>query len=97
MAAKTKELKTKTIDLTCVKAPDLDGKELTFNIAKDLGNYIYRTTPDLGALELAQTIYKTGKIELTDQHKKELKEIINAPDFPFIALVKKTILEAIKK
>lgn len=44
---------------------DENGQAVTVDISKTLGNYIYNETRDLGELELAQMVYKSGDLELT--------------------------------
>ncbi len=46
---------------------DENGEDVSVDISKALGNYIYNETRDLGELELAQQIYKYGELELTAQ------------------------------
>jgi len=87
---------TKTINFKEVSITDLAGKKLTFDVSKSLGNHIYQTTGDLGMLEVAQEIYKNGKIELTDQVRIGLTEIVNNPQFPFLAVIKKELLNQLE-
>lgn len=72
---------------------DLEGKELKYDISKSFANHIYQTTGDLGMLDVAQTIYKTGEIELTEHVKTELAGIVSTPQFPFLAVIKKRLIE----
>ena len=92
---KVTESKPVTIDFRKIVTSDLEGKELNFDISKSFANHVYQTTGDLGMLEVAQTIYKTGEIELTEV-KQGLIEVVNSPQFPFLAIVKKRLLEMIE-
>lgn len=93
---KKTEKKTKVVSFSNLIITDLDGKELKFDVSKTLGNHIYQTTGDLGMLEVAQDIYKNGEIEITEQVKAGLNEVVNNPQFPFLAVVKKKILEMLE-
>ncbi|MCW0484072.1 hypothetical protein [Gaoshiqia sediminis] len=93
---KKTEKKTKEVNFSNLIITDLDGKELKFDVSKTLGNHIYQTTGDLGMLEVAQTIYKKGEVELTEQVKTGLTEVVNNPQFPFLAVVKKKLLEELE-
>lgn len=83
------------IDFRKITVTDLEGKELVFDLSKSLANHVYQTTGDLGMLEVAQQIYKAGEIELTEQVKTGLKEVVSSPQFPFLAIVKKRLLEVL--
>ena len=48
------------IDFRKISVKDIEGNETLMDISKELGNSIYRNTPDLGELELAQELYKAG-------------------------------------
>lgn len=41
------------IDFRKIKVKDIEGKESNLDISKELGNTIYKNTPDLGELEFA--------------------------------------------
>ena len=76
---------------TEVKVKDLEGRELGFDISKNFGNLIYQRTGDLGMLDVAQKIYKAEDVELTDEQKKHLIELLK--DSPFVAMLKKQLIE----
>ena len=78
-----------------VKTKDLAEKEIKFNVSKDFGNMIYRTTADLGDLDLAQRIYKGGVVDLSTGERDKLKTFINGANCSFLAIVKKAILEVL--
>lgn len=81
-----------TIDFRKITVKDLDGNELTYDVSKSLGNFIYKVTPDLGMFQLAQSMYNKGEVEIPEQLKEQLKAIISHPQCPFIAMVKQEIL-----
>jgi len=95
MAAKKAEVKKPLlikVNFSEVKTEDLTGKEMKFDASKDLGNMLYRTTADLGDLDLAQRIYKGGVIELSVPERDKLKSFIGGQNCNFLAIVKKAIL-----
>jgi hypothetical protein len=52
-------------DIEGQQMADEQGQQITVDISKSLGNFIYNETRDLGELELAQQIYKYGELELS--------------------------------
>ena len=84
------------INLEQIKVKDLDGNETTLDIAKGFANYIYQATGDLAMLETAQEIYKKGSAELDDNARQEILALVKHPSCPFIAVVKKTLIEILE-
>jgi hypothetical protein len=81
------------MNLTKIKVTGLDGETVEFDMSKPVGNWIYTHTGDLGMLEVAQEIYKEGKAELSDEQKKEVVSLLEAPACPFLAAIKKEIIK----
>lgn len=52
------------IDFRKVAVKDVEENKSTVDIAKELGNQIYKKTADLGELETAREIYKNGVVEV---------------------------------
>lgn len=84
------------INFRNIKVKDLDGNELSYDVSKSLGNFIYKVTPDLGMFQLAQRMYNEGEVEIPEELKEQLVRIISHPQCPFIAIVKQNILEQLK-
>lgn len=80
------------IDFRNIQVKDIDGKSSTVDIAKILGNAIYKQTADLGELELAQNIYKNGEVELSTEQAEHVKEYVKSN---FIAVVQLAVNEAL--
>ena len=56
---------------------ELEGELMRIDVRKDIGNYIYQNSRDLGALELARKIYHSdGEIEISQQELDSLKILI---------------------
>ncbi|KAA4671579.1 hypothetical protein F3B42_14140 [Bacteroides ovatus] len=64
------------IDFRKIQVKDIEGNVVSFDISKSLGNTIYQNTPDLGELELAQSIYKNGEVELSSEQVDKIKEYV---------------------
>ena len=79
-----------------VKVKDLEGRAISIDVSKNFANFIYQTTGDLGMLEVAQEIYKIGEAELTADQKTEIKQILEHPQCPFVAIVKRELLNLLK-
>lgn len=53
------------INFRKITVTDIDGNKSTVDIAKELGNAIYKQTQDIGELEFAREIYHKGEIDLS--------------------------------
>lgn len=80
------------IDFRNIQVKDIEGNNSTVDIAKMLGNTIYQKTADLGELELAQTIYKNGEVELSQEQAERIKEYVRTN---FVAVVQIAVNEAL--
>lgn len=80
------------IDFRKIQVKDIEGNNSTVDIAKMLGNAIYQKTADLGELELAQTIYKNGEVELSTDQAERIKEYVRTN---FVAVVQIAVNEAL--
>ncbi len=80
------------IDFRNIQVKDIEGNNSTVDIAKMLGNAIYQKTADLGELELAQTIYKNGEVELSTEQAERIKEYVRTN---FVAVVQIAVNEAL--
>lgn len=65
------------MNLKKITITGIDGvaKELDFEY-KGLANYIFNKTKDIGELEVARELYKTGKVELNKENAQLLKTYI---------------------
>lgn len=61
------------VDFRKLEIKDLEGNIVTFDASKQLANFIYMETQDLGDLILAQDIYKNGEVELEDNQINKIK------------------------
>lgn len=78
-----------------IKLTDIEGNKVKDDgLSKVLGNAIYTTTKDLGMLEIAQQIYKGEGVELDDEQKEEIKNIVQQN---FAAFAQKPIIEYLDK
>ena len=80
----------KKLNFKTIPTRDIEGNLEPRDISKELGNYIYRETSDLGELDLAQRIYKDGEVEVTDEEIEIIKKYI---DSAYKAFVKKAFEE----
>ncbi|WP_337941929.1 hypothetical protein [Parabacteroides sp.] len=65
MTTKPQTTETKVFDFTKLEVLNIRNEVETVDYSEYLGNVIYNTTPDLGALDKAREIFHTGKTELT--------------------------------
>lgn len=61
------------VDFRKLEIKDLEGNVVTFDASKQLANFIYMETQDLGDLILAQDIYKNGEVELDNDQINKIK------------------------
>ncbi len=76
------------IDFRKIEVKNIEGKESTLDLSKELGNQIYRKTADLGELELARNIYKDGEIEVDASQAAILDRYIREG---FLAFVQESV------
>lgn len=82
------------VDFRNVEIELIDGSTTTRDLSKELANAIYRTTPDLGELDFAMTLYKEGEVEI-DEEKKAL--ILKTSEQIFLAFVKKALIKLLSE
>lgn len=80
----------KKLNFKAVPTRDIEGNLEPRDISKELGNYIYRETSDLGELDLAQRIYKDGEVEANESEIEIIRKYI---DSGYKAFVKKAFEE----
>lgn len=68
----------------------VDGSFIEKDVSKEIANLIYQNTNDIGMLDLAMSLYKTGEIEMDDSQKQIFRSII---DQNIKAFVKKAIFK----
>ena len=82
----------KKLNFKQVPTRDIEGNLEPRDISKELGNYIYRETSDLGELDLAQRIYKDGEVEANESEIEIIRKYI---DSGYKAFVKKAFEEMV--
>lgn len=82
----------KKLNFKSVPTRDIEGNLEPRDISKELGNFIYRETSDLGELDLAQRIYKDGEIEVNESEIEIIRRYINNG---YKAFVKKAFEEMV--
>lgn len=63
---KKEDVKSKIYDFTKVLIEDVEGNKDALDLSKIVGNVLYSSTPDIGAMDKAREIYHKGKTELTN-------------------------------
>lgn len=71
-------METKKVNFKELKVRfELEGEAINFDLRKDIGNFIYQNSRDLGALELARKIYNSEfEIEITESELSSLKQLV---------------------
>lgn len=68
----------------------VDGSFIEKDISKEIANLIYQNVNDIGMLDIAMSLYKTGEVEMDDNQKQIFRGII---DQNVKAFVKKAIFK----
>lgn len=79
------------LDFRKIEVTDIEGNKSTFDISKELGNTIYKNTPDLGELDFAQEIYKQGEVEIDEEKAAIIRKYLDVGQF--FAFIKKSVYE----
>ncbi|VFB14368.1 Uncharacterised protein [Bacteroides heparinolyticus] len=85
----------KKIDFRKIKVSDIEGKETTMDISKEMGNTIYKNTPDLGELEFALDLYKKGEVEVTEERAAIVRKYMDVGQF--FAYIKKAVCDELDR
>lgn len=64
---KKEESKNQIYDFEKVLVEDVEEKKSPIDLSKIVGNVLYSSTPDIGAMEKAREIYFKKKVELSPQ------------------------------
>lgn len=67
----------------------------TFDISKEIGNFIFANTTDIAISDLGKEIYYNGKVEISDEVAKTITDMISASTL--LAPIKRAILEKLQK
>ena len=68
----------------------IDGSFIEKDLSKEIANLLYQNVTDIGMLDIAMTLYKTGEVEMDDSQKQIFKNIV---DQNVKAFVKKAIFK----
>lgn len=68
----------------------IDGSFIEKDISKEIANLLYQNVNDIGMLDIAMTLYKTGEVEMDDQQKQIFRQIV---DQHVKAFIKKAIFK----
>ena len=71
----------KKIDFRKIEVKNIEGKNSTLDISKELGNAIYKNTPDLGELDFAQELYKKGEVDVDDNKAAIIRQYMDVAQF----------------
>lgn len=83
------------VDFRKIEITDIEGNVKSIDVSKELGNAIYRNTPDLGELDFAQEIYRKGEVEIDESRKQIIKKYMDVGKF--LAYIKRDICKLLDK
>lgn len=82
------------INFTKLNFTDLEGNIRSLDCSKQVANYIYNETQDIGDLLLAQEIYKGEDIEMTEENIEKIRLFLKKG---FKAFVQKAFEDTLNK
>ena len=82
------------INFTKLNFTDLEGNIRSLDCSKQVANYIYAETQDIGDLLLAQEIYKGEDIEMTEENIEKIRLFLKKG---FKAFVQKAFEDTLNK
>lgn len=68
----------------------VDGSFVEKDVSKEIANLVYQSATDIGMLDIAMTLYKTGEVEMDENQKQMFRNIV---DQNVKAFVKKAIFK----
>ena len=92
-----KKEETKFFDFTEVEMEVSFDEKMTVDISKTLGNVIHQNTGDLGLDEVARTIYKEGKADISVQYIQAIIEILKMPTSLMAAGGKRAVINMLNQ
>lgn len=78
------------MNLKNIQIEMVDGSFIEKDLSKEIANLLYQNVNDIGMLDIAMTLYKTGEIEMDDNQKQIFRSIV---DQNVKAFVKKAIFK----
>ena len=70
----------------------VDGSFIEKDISKEIANLIYQNVNDIGMLDIAMSLYKTGEVEMDDNQKQIFRGIIDQNVKAFVKKAKFKLL-----
>lgn len=81
-------------DFTKIPLQDIDRLTEYKDLSKELGNLLYKTTEDIGDMDLARKIYHEGEVDLTPANVQSILAILDKCHL--YAYIKVAIIEFLK-
>lgn len=76
---------------------NFNGETKIADVSKDLANYCKNRTTDIGFEDFCREIYHKGEVEVGEEEKKAIIQIVSDKTCPFFAVVKKGIINLLNK
>lgn len=77
------------IDFTKVQIKDIEGKAVTADVSKDLGNMMYFGDKDIAVADLGHEIYHKGEVDLNREQAQIVKAYVEEG---FVAIVRRDLI-----
>ena len=87
-----------TVDFKNIEVEvNFEGERGKADVSKDLANYCKCRTTDIGFEDFCREIYHKGTVDVPEEYKEAIIEIIRTKECPFYACIKRGIIEALNK
>lgn len=85
------------IDFKNIVIKDIDGKESTVDISKELATVLYNSSVSLEALDKAKELKETGKLDVTEDMKAAIKQIVTNNFYAVVQVAVNKLLDSIEE
>lgn len=76
---------------------NFEGEIQIADVSKELANYCKCRTTDIGFEDFCRDIYHKGEVDVPDEYKTAIVDLVSSKSCPFYAFVKRGIIEALNK
>ena len=85
----------RVVNFKSVEIKDLAGRVEKVDVSQLFGNFLYKSTGDLGVFEVARKMYQEGTVEVTKPIQEQLIRSLDDPRCMFTTILKTRLKELI--
>ena len=76
---------------------NFEGEKKIVDVSKELANFCKSRTTDIGFEDFCRDIYHRGEVDVPDDYKTAIVDLVSSKSCPFYAFVKRGIIEMLNK